>query len=160
MTENTAKKTSAQSLQDRAAHEPTDLHKNFAEWLKVNTGVDVDLKTVQLACSMRMDFQRSEDNQADLAARKAAAAAKAEAAKRMKRERLEAQLAKIQAELENKDEAPKEEVQEAPKATPSRRTAKKVTSEGVKDVEVISAGEPKKTPARRTRRPAASKAAK
>jgi hypothetical protein len=154
-------KTSAQSLQDRAAHEPTDLHRNFAKWLKDNTGVDVDLKTVQLACAMRMDFQRSEDNQADLAARKAAAANKAEAAKRIKREKLEAQLAKIQAELEDKPKADEPKVEApvetpAPKATPSRRTAKKVTAQGVKEVEVISSGETK-TPARRTRRPAAKK---
>lgn len=110
MAENTTK-TTAQSLRDRAANEPTELHKNFAEWLKANTGVEVDLKTVQLACSMRMDFQRSEDNQKDLAARKAAAAEKAEKALQAKRAKAEAMLAKLQAELagttEDKPEAPK-----------------------------------------------------
>ncbi|MEU0159649.1 hypothetical protein ABZ154_12590 [Streptomyces sp. NPDC006261] len=92
--------TNKKPLADRAKSEPTELHKAFAAWLKEETGVDVDLKTVQLACSMRMDFQKSETNQKDLQARKDAALKKAEAAKVAKRAKLEAQLKKLQAELE------------------------------------------------------------
>ncbi|MFC8266995.1 hypothetical protein ACFUIZ_14900 [Streptomyces cinereoruber] len=88
------------SFTERAKAEPTDLHRNFAAWLKEQTGVDVDLKTVQLVCSMRMDFQRSEENQNDLQARKTAAAARKEKAAAAKRASLESRLAKIQAELE------------------------------------------------------------
>lgn len=93
MTENTnTKKTFA----ERAATEPTELHKRFADWLKANTGVDVDLKTVQLVTTLRMDFQRSEDNQSALVARKAKAqeeAAKKAAARKAK---LLAELAKLE----------------------------------------------------------------
>lgn len=63
---------------DVAAKAPTDLHKNMAKWLEETTGYAPDLKTVQLVCSMRMEFQASEANQADLAQRRAAAIAKQE----------------------------------------------------------------------------------
>lgn len=59
-----------------AAKAPSDLHKNMAKWLEETTGQVVDLKTVQLVCSLRMEFQASEANQSDLAIRKAAAAKK------------------------------------------------------------------------------------
>ncbi len=61
-----------------AAKAPSDLHKNMAKWLEETTGAVVDLKTVQLVCSLRMEFQASEANQSDLAARRAKSAAKAE----------------------------------------------------------------------------------
>jgi hypothetical protein len=64
---------------DVAAKAPTDLHKNMAKWLEETTGYAPDLKTVQLVCSMRMEFQASEANQSDLAQRRAAAIAKQEA---------------------------------------------------------------------------------
>lgn len=70
-----------------AAKEPSDLHRNFAAWLQEQTGVEVDLKTVQLVASLRHDFQRSDANQKDLQARRNQAttkAAKAEAAKKAK----------------------------------------------------------------------------
>ncbi|MFD5508425.1 hypothetical protein ACFWIB_11715 [Streptomyces sp. NPDC127051] len=98
--------TNAKTLAARAASAPTELHKNFAAWLKAETGVDVDLKTVQLACSMRMDFQASEANQADLAKRKKAAADKKQKAAAEKRARLEKQLAALQAELAKETETP------------------------------------------------------
>lgn len=63
---------------DVAAKAPTDLHKNMAKWLLETTGYEPDLKTVQLVCSMRMEFQASDANQADLAARRAAAIKKQE----------------------------------------------------------------------------------
>jgi hypothetical protein len=92
--------TSKKSYADRAAAAPTELHKNFAAWIKEQTGVDVDLKSLQLACSMRMDFQRSEANQADLQARKEAAAKKAAAEKAARIAKAKAQLAKLQAEID------------------------------------------------------------
>ncbi|MFJ9551471.1 hypothetical protein [Streptomyces erythrochromogenes] len=91
--------TNAKSFEERAASEPTDLHKAFAHWIEMETGVKPDLKTVQLVCSLRMDFQKSETNQADLAKRKKAAADKKAKAAAEKRERLQKQLAKLQAEL-------------------------------------------------------------
>lgn len=56
--------------------EPSELHKNMAAWLKETTGYDADLKTVQLVASLRIKFQRSEQNQEDLEARREAAEAK------------------------------------------------------------------------------------
>jgi hypothetical protein len=79
----------------RAAAKPTALHEAFAEWLFIQTGVKVDLKSVQLACSMRMDFQASPENQADLAKRKANAAAAKKASAARKKAKLEAELAKL-----------------------------------------------------------------
>ena len=55
---------------------PSELHKNMAAWLEETTGYKVDLKTVQLVASLRMEFQASEANQKDLAARREAAAKK------------------------------------------------------------------------------------
>jgi hypothetical protein len=117
MTENTnTKKTFA----ERAATEPTELHKRFADWLKAQTGVDVDLKTVQLVTTMRMDFQRSEDNQTALADRKAQAA-KAEADRVAKRKaKLEAELAKLKGAVAEK---PVEKAEEAPVADEPAPTA-------------------------------------
>lgn len=113
MTANNTPK--AQSFVERGAAEPTDLHRNFAAWIKRETGVDVDLKSVQLACTLRMDFQRSEDNQTELANRKQTAALKAQKAKLAKAARLEAQIAKLRAELEGNTEAETEtEVKEEP----------------------------------------------
>lgn len=95
MSENTSK---TKSFADRAATDPTALHKAFAEWIKANTGYDADLKTVQIVCAMRMDFQRSEENQGSLKARKEEAAkAKAEAAAK-KKAKLLAELAKLEAD--------------------------------------------------------------
>lgn len=72
------------NFEARAAAQPTELHKAFADWIYVQTGIRPDLKAVQLACIFRMDYQRSEDNQKALAERKAKAAAakKASAARK------------------------------------------------------------------------------
>jgi hypothetical protein len=48
-----------------AAKPVTPTMEAFAEWLKAETGVDVDLKSVALAGSLRMDFQKSEFWKAD-----------------------------------------------------------------------------------------------
>lgn len=91
-----------------AAKAPTQLHEDFAEWLYIQTGVKVDVKTVQLAVSFRMDFQASPENQAKLAERKAAAAAKKKASAARKKAKLEAELAKLKGDA-GKAEEPKQE---------------------------------------------------
>lgn len=74
----------------------TPVMANYANWLKEVTGYDVDERTVQLAGTQRIVFQKSEMNRGDLASRKEAAAqaildreARAEerAAKREEREK-------------------------------------------------------------------------
>ncbi|QNR52032.1 hypothetical protein phiRKBJ001_90 [Streptomyces phage phiRKBJ001] len=94
-----------------AAKAPTQLHEDFAHWLFIQTGVKVDVKTVQLAVSFRMDFQASPENQAKLAERKQAAAAKKKASAERKKAKLEAELAKIRGEKAETAEAeePKQE---------------------------------------------------
>jgi hypothetical protein len=52
--------------------EPTQLHLNYQAWLKETTGVELDLKTIQVVCVTRMAFQRSEANQKELQSRKQA----------------------------------------------------------------------------------------
>lgn len=125
---NENKKTAA----DRAAAAPTALHVNFAKWLTEQTGVEVDVKTVQLACIFRMEFQASPENQKDLAARKAKAAAAKKASAARKKAKLEAELAKLKAVGEKfneekangaTDEEAREEVVKAePKAEPAKLT--------------------------------------
>lgn len=95
-----------------AAKAPTQLHQDFAEWIYVQTGVKVDLKTVQLVTTLRMDFQASPENQAKLAERKASAAAKKKASAERKKAKLQAELAKLKGEAE----APVVEKSEADKA--------------------------------------------
>lgn len=156
MSENT---TSAKTFAERAATEPTELHKNFAEWIKAQTGYDADLKTVQIVCAMRMDFQKSEENQNALKDRKANAAKKAEEAKAKKLAKLEAELAKLKGEAET--DAPKpEEPTEAPKADAAdegeakAEIAPETPTEDASEAKAEDAPKPvaKKTPARRTRR--------
>lgn len=60
--------------------EPTPLQQSFADWLKTNIGYEVDVQSVSLATSLRGEFQKSPENQADLKARREAAA-EAKAAK-------------------------------------------------------------------------------
>lgn len=141
----------AKTLAERAASEPTELHKNFALWIEERTGVKPDLKTVQLACSMRMDFQRSEENQSHLTDRKAKAAAAKKASAAAKKAKLEAQLAKLKADLD------KVETETAPVSTPAVTTAAKKTvarrsSKALDNVPETDA------PAKTTRRRPAAKA--
>jgi hypothetical protein len=93
-----------------AAKDVTPTMKAFAEWLKAETGVDVDLKSVALAGSLRMDFQKSDfwknDDRNYLAnveenrARRAKEAlAKAEAAELKAAERAKNARAKAEAAL-------------------------------------------------------------
>jgi len=153
MAENTT--PSKKTFAERAAAEPTELHKAFAKWIEEKTGYTPDLKTVQLAVTMRMDFQSSEENQKALAERKAEAAKKAEEAKARKLAKLEAELAKLKGG-EQKDEAKPEEPAEAPKAD-AEPTAEGDGENGA-EAATEAAPEPKKaTTARRTRRTAATK---
>lgn len=119
---------------ERAASEPTELHKAFAAWLEEQTGVKVDLKTVQLATTMRMDFQRSDENQAHLAERKAAAKAKKDAAAAATRARKEAQLKKLQAELSGDEEAAK-------KAAAEEKAARAAETKAVAEAKAAAKGE-------------------
>lgn len=123
----------------RAAATPTALHESFAKWLTEQTGVEVDLKTVQLACVFRMEFQASPENQADLKARKEAAAAKRKGAAERKKAKLEAELAKIRA---GKEDMPAEPVaEEAPKAEEPREAVKlTILYKGNGEPEVHKAG--------------------
>lgn len=94
-----------------AAKAPSQLHKDFAEWIYVQTGVRPDLKTVQIVCSLRMDFQASPENQKALAEKRAKAAELKKASAERKRAKLEKMLAEIKGEPvaeEEKIEAPVE----------------------------------------------------
>jgi hypothetical protein len=93
-----------------AAKAPTPTMVAFAEWLKAETGVDVDLKSVALAGSLRMDFQKSDfwknhdsnylaNVEANRAERAKAQLAKAEEAERKAAERASKARAKAEAAL-------------------------------------------------------------
>lgn len=56
------------SYQDKA---PGDLHTTFATWISDKTGIKVDAKSVWLAVVLHGDFQRSPENKARNAERKA-----------------------------------------------------------------------------------------
>lgn len=171
----------AKSFEERAKSEPTDLHKNFAEWLFIQTGIKPDLKTVQIVCAMRMDFQRSEENQKHLKDRKAKAAAAKKASAANKKAKLEAQLAKLKADLEKVESEPAAAEQPAekpapaqkavaskpatPKATPKPRTRRAPVKKTTPDVpadfdadDLTDSNNAKPAP-RRTRRTAATKTA-
>lgn len=125
-----------------AAKAPTQLHKDFAEWIYIQTGVKVDLKAVQLASVLRMDFQASPENQKNLAERKAAAAAKKKASAERKKARLEAKLAEVKAGA-GKAEEPKQEaapVVEEPKAEPMEPVKVTVLYKGIGEPEVHKQG--------------------
>jgi hypothetical protein len=146
MSENT-NTSKAQSFSERAANEPTQLHKDFAAWLKAETGVDVDLKTVQLATALRMDFQKSETNQKALKERLAKSAADKKASAEKRKAKLEAELAKLKGEVVAETPAPVE-VKEV-KATPAP-VAKKTAAKPVAATPAV------KAPVRRTRRAVAA----
>ncbi|QKV96717.1 hypothetical protein HUT19_37635 [Streptomyces sp. NA02950] len=151
-------KPNAKTYAERAAAEETQLHRDFADWIEEKTGQKVDLKSVQLACIFRMEFQRSEENQTALADKRAAAEAAKKQRAAEKRARLEAQLKKLQAELS--DETAEDMPAETPapaartrKATPS----KAATSEPAEPAKASEAPAPTKPRAARTRRTTAAK---
>ncbi|HSR50796.1 MAG TPA: hypothetical protein VLV83_08200 [Acidobacteriota bacterium] len=122
-----SKSENAKSYTERAAAEPTDLHREFAAWIEEKTGQKVDLKSIQLACTLRMEFQASPENQSSLKDRKAAAAKRKADAAKAKKARLEAQLLKLQAELAKGDESAEGGPTAATKAA-VKATAKKAPS--------------------------------
>lgn len=128
--------------------EPTQLHINFVEWCLEQTGIECDLKTVQLAFSLRMVFQKSEYNQDDLARRRE----EAEQAKIDRAERAEERAAKAA-----EREAAKEEREAAKKAAATKKTAATAVSGGRRATS--KAATAKKTTAPARRRPAAKAAA-
>lgn len=112
---NTAK--TPKNYEALAAKAPTQLHEEFAHWLFIQTGVKVDVKTVQLAVSFRMDFQASPENQKSLAERKAKAAADKKASAARKAAKLQAALAKLKGDA-GKAEEPKQEAEEVKPVAP------------------------------------------
>jgi hypothetical protein len=148
--------------------EPTDLHKNFVQWIEEETGYKADLKSVQIAASLRIKFQRSELNQADLAARKERSAAeliarqerKAAAEAKLAEKADEVKVAKVE-KVAKKETAVKKEAAEAKKPAPKKtRTAPKSTAkpEQAAALEETAAPAPVKKTAvksRATRKPAA-----
>lgn len=125
-------KTNPAPMANYLEKEPTSLHENFADWLTRQTGYEVDLKTVQLATALRMTFQRSEDNQSDLEARRQAQInAVAEREKRAA-EREAARAAKEKAAAEKaaaKKAAPAAEKAVAPKKATKAAAAKAAPAE-------------------------------
>lgn len=110
-----------------ADREPSALHENFRDWIEETTGYDADLKTVQLAASLRIKFQKSEVNQEDLKARKAAAEAKigsraeaAEARAIAAAERAEAKKKADAEKLAKKEAAALAKAKEAATKTPEQ----------------------------------------
>lgn len=128
---NTAK--TPKNYEALAAKAPTKLHEEFAHWLFIQTGVKVDVKTVQLAVSFRMDFQASPENQKALAERKAKAAAAKKASAERKKAKLEAELAKLKGTAA-KAEEPKQEAKAKPEPV--------APSEPVKLTVIYGGGEP------------------
>ena len=106
--------------------DPSDLHERFAEWLVEKTGYeDVDVKSVQLACALRIEFQKSPENQEVLAAKRDAAE-KAEAEREEKREareqrKREEQEAKAKKAAAAKAKPAEDEEDEAEKPKPAAR---------------------------------------
>lgn len=50
--------------------DPTELQTAFANWIEKETGYAPDIKSIQLGAVLRGTFQKSEENQARIAARK------------------------------------------------------------------------------------------
>lgn len=118
------KKAPRVDLQDR---EPTTLHSDFAEYIQEETGYEADLKSVQLATLLRMDFQKSEKNQARIQASREAKAEALEERARKKAEREEKRAAKEAAKAEKSTKAPAAKKAPAKKAAAKKAAAKAPT---------------------------------
>lgn len=106
---------------------PTPLQEHFAEWIQDKTGYEPndveDFATgVQLATALRMEFQRSPENQQRLEERRAAAEEKAEE-RASKPAGKRGRPRKTVEPVEDADE-PEETDEEAPKATRKRPAAR------------------------------------
>jgi hypothetical protein len=107
--------------------EPTPLQEHFAEWIQDKTGYEPndadDFATgVQLATALRMEFQRSPENQARLEERRAAAEQAAEE-RSSKPAGKRGRPRKTVEPVEDADE-PEETEEEAPKPTRKRPAAR------------------------------------
>jgi hypothetical protein len=134
--------------------EPTDLQERFADWILDKTGYEPtdadDFATgVQLATALRMEFQRSPENQAVLEERRAAAEERAEE-KATKPAAKRGRPRKTVEPVEDADE-PEEAEEEAPKPT-RKRPAARTAKAGATKTSKAKAG------ATRTRRPRQPKA--
>lgn len=79
-----------------ADKEPTDLHKQMAEWMSEVTGVEVTAKQAQIVSVLRHEHQRSDANQEMLAEKRKQASAKKAAAEKAKVAKEKALLKKLQ----------------------------------------------------------------
>ncbi|QKY78610.1 hypothetical protein SEA_DRYAD_72 [Streptomyces phage Dryad] len=156
--------------------DPSVLHERFAEWIADKTGYeDVDVKSVQMACALRIEFQKSPENQevlaerrADSEKREAEREEKREAREAKKREEAEAKAKKAAAAKVKKAapvEADEDEAEEPPAKPTSRRRRGTATTAKAKAAPVEEAEEEAEEPAakpvsRRRRRPAAAAKAK
>jgi hypothetical protein len=108
---------------DLAEREPTQMHTDFADWIAEQTGVEVDVKSIQLGTLLRGEFQKSEINQSRMAASKEAKEAAAEARAAKAEERAAAKAAKAEKAAAKKAAAK----EKAPAAKKAATPAKKAT---------------------------------
>ena len=135
--------------------EPTTLQESFADWLTKNTGYAVDAQSVALATALRGEFQKSPENQADLKARREAAAE----AKAAKEQRIADRKAKAAEEAAKPKKAAKvvEEAEEEEDEAPvvKKPVAKRAPTAAAK-AKVAAATAAAKPKRRRTAAPAAA----
>jgi len=103
--------------------EPTQLHVDFVEWCAEKTGIEPDLKSVQLAFSLRHEFQVSPENQSNIARLKE----EREQAAIDREERREARAAKAQERAVNLEAAKEERARKAAE----KKAAKAATATAV-----------------------------
>lgn len=118
--------TVALSHEHLVSKEASDMHRDYAAWLQEVTGIQMDeaaIKVIQLVHATKMEYQKSDRNQALLASRKQAwakdrvAKAKAdEKAKKAKLVKLAAELGLKVSDLEGVDPAQAAKVAKAAKA--------------------------------------------
>lgn len=128
-TKKTAAKKSSAPLAHMAEKEPTALHVGFKDWLERQTGLtNLDLKSIQLATVLRMEYQRSDENQARLSASKQARA-DADAARAEKRAAKKTAKKAPASKTASKTAAKKAPAtKKAAKKAPARRRATKATA--------------------------------
>lgn len=135
-------------LADKA---PTDLHERFAEWIEEQTGYEPDLKTVQLACVLRIDFQRSDENQAVLEERQ-------KAAEQRELDRVQKAADRDAKKAAEADKAEKAEARKAAKKSAAPKKAAKAAEPEVEEEDEEDEPVEKPVVQSRRRRPAPAKA--
>lgn len=109
------------SLASYAEKDITPVTQDYIDWLKAETGYDVDPLSVQLSSVLRGNFQKSEGNQARIARRAEERVAEAEA-------REEAKAAREQAKAERDEaraaRAAEPKAEKAVKTAPTKAAAK------------------------------------